>query len=56
MLNEREKFLKTMQLDGEPEVRSRIHIWYQVWEELGDSLKWLVNGVSPAVTVSIMSQ
>ena len=52
MLNEREKFLKTMQLDGEPEVRSRIHIWYQVWEELGDSLKWL-EGSSPYVSVGM---
>ena len=52
MTNEREKFFKTMQLKGEPEVRSRIHIWYQVWEELGESLRWLED-FSPSVSVGI---
>ena len=41
-----------MQLDGEPEVRSHIHIWYQVWQEFGERLKWLEN-FSPYVSVGI---
>lgn len=52
MLNEREKYLKNTMLDGEPEVRSRIHIWYQVWEEVGESLKWLED-FSPYVSVGM---
>ncbi len=52
MASEREKFLKAMQLEGEPQVRSRIHIWYQVWQKLGGSLKWLEN-FSPYVSVGI---
>ena len=52
MLNERERFLRDMRLEGEPEVRSRIHIWYQVWQELGEQLNWLEN-FSPYVSVGI---
>lgn len=52
MLSEREKFLKTMQLDGDPVVRSHIHIWYQVWEDYKDSLKW-TEGFSPYVSIGM---
>ncbi len=52
MISEREKFFKEMALDGDPIVRSHIHIWYQVWQEFGDRLKWL-EGFSPYVGVSI---
>lgn len=43
MLSERNNFLKKMKLEGEPEVRSHIHIWYQVWKEFGERLNWLEN-------------
>jgi uroporphyrinogen-III decarboxylase len=54
-LNEREKFLKEMNLDGDPSVRSHIHIWYDVWRKYGDRLDWL-EGFSEHVTVSIERQ
>ncbi|MBM3212522.1 hypothetical protein FJZ33_09890 [Candidatus Poribacteria bacterium] len=52
MATERELFLKEMSLDGSPEVRSHIHVWYQVWQELGERLKWL-ESFSPYVSVGI---
>jgi uroporphyrinogen-III decarboxylase len=50
--SERDKFLRNMSLEGEPEVHSHIHIWYQVWQEFGNRLKWLENS-SPYVSVGI---
>ncbi|MBC8456737.1 MAG: hypothetical protein H8D67_01920 [Deltaproteobacteria bacterium] len=52
MVSEREKFLRDMKLEGEPEVHSHIHIWYQVWKEFGERLNWLEN-FSPHVSVGI---
>jgi hypothetical protein len=52
---EKERFLKEMQFAGEPEVRSRISIWYQVWQEFGEQLNWLEN-FSPYVSVEIAKQ
>lgn len=52
MTSEKEKFLKDVRLEGEPEVYSHIHIWYQVWQEFGERLKWLEN-FSPYVSVGI---
>jgi uroporphyrinogen decarboxylase len=43
MLTAREKYFKETELDGEPEVRSHIHIWYQVWQKYEDQLKWIEN-------------
>lgn len=51
-MTERERFFKEMSLDGEPVVKSHIHIWYQVWQEFGDKLKTLEN-FSTNVTISI---
>ncbi len=51
-MTEREKFFKEMSLDGEPIVRSHIHIGYQFWQEFGNKLNWLEN-FSSNVTVSI---
>lgn len=51
-MTERERFFKEMSLDGEPIVKSHIHIWYQVWQEFGDKLKRLEN-FSNNVTVSM---
>jgi len=50
--NERERFFRNINLDGEPEVRSNIHIWYQVWKKFGDKLNWL-ESFSPHVSVGI---
>jgi len=55
LLSEREKFFLEMKLSGEPEVHSNIHIWYQVWQEFGERLNWLVN-FSPYVSVGIDRQ
>jgi uroporphyrinogen decarboxylase len=52
MITEREKFFKESALDGEPEVRSHIHIWYQVWQEYEDQLKWIDN-FSPYVSIGV---
>jgi len=52
MLTAREKYLKETDLDGEPEVRSHIHIWYQVWQEYEDQLKWIEN-FSPYVSIGV---
>jgi len=52
MLTEREKFFKETELDGEPEVRSHIHIWYQVWQKYEDQLKWIEN-FSPYVSIGV---
>ena len=52
MISERERFLKNMKLEGEPEVHSHIHIWYQVWQEFGDDLEWM-RDFSPYVSVGI---
>jgi len=41
-----------MRLEGEPEVRSQIHVWYQVWKEFGEQLDWLEN-FSPHVSVGL---
>jgi len=52
MITERERFLKETALDGDPEVRSHIHIWYQVWQEYQDQLKWIEN-FSPYVSIGV---
>ena len=41
-----------MALDGDPVVRSHIHIWYQVWQEFGDQFEHL-GDFSPYVTIGI---
>ncbi|MBD3181555.1 hypothetical protein GF312_04630 [Candidatus Poribacteria bacterium] len=51
-ISEIEKFKKKMTLDGEPEVYSSVHIWYQVWQEYGDQLDKL-NDFSPYVSVGM---
>ena len=52
MISEKERFFLDMKLEGEPEVRSHIHIWYQVWKEFGERLNWLEN-FSPHVSIGI---
>jgi len=52
MITERERFFKETALEGEPEVRSHIHIWYQVWHEYEDQLRWIEN-FSPYVSIGI---
>ena len=51
-MTEREKFLKEMNLDGEPAVRSNVHIWYDVWQRYGERLDWLTS-FSDHVSVGI---
>jgi len=55
MFTEKERFLKETDLDGDPIVRSHIHIWYQVWQENKEKLKWIEN-FSPYVTIGMDRQ
>lgn len=52
MADEREKYFKRMNLDGDPHVRSNVSITYPVWEQYGERLDWLA-GFSPHVGVGI---
>jgi len=52
MADEREKFFKEMNLDGDGYVRSSISITYPVWQAHGEKLNWL-EGFSPYVSVGI---
>ena len=51
-MNEREKFLKNMNLEGDARVRSQISITYPVWKQYRQRLSWL-ESFSPYVSVSI---
>jgi len=51
-VTERERFLKEMELNGDPVVKSHISIWYDVWQQYGDKLDWLEE-FSEHVQVSI---
>jgi uroporphyrinogen-III decarboxylase len=51
-MTEKERFLKEMSLDGDPVVKSHVHIWYDVWQRYGDRLNWLEK-FSPHVSVGI---
>lgn len=52
MASERERFLQSMALQGEPWVRSHVHVTYPVYQEYGDRLDAL-QSLSPHVTVGI---
>jgi hypothetical protein len=52
MANEREKFFKNMNLEGDGIVRSNISITYPVWNEYREKLDWLEN-FSPHVSVGM---
>jgi hypothetical protein len=52
MVSERERFLQSMALQGEPWVRSHVHVTYPVYQEYGDRLDAL-QSQSPYVTVGI---
>ncbi len=52
MVTAKERFLREMALEGEPEVRSHISITYPVWKEYGERLNWL-EGFSKYVSVGI---
>ena len=52
MAMERDRFLKRMQLESDPEVHSDVRIWYQVYEKFGESLKWM-ESFSPYASVRI---
>lgn len=52
MTNEREKFLKRMDLDGTAHINSHIFITYPLWEKYGKRLSWLED-FSPYVSVNI---
>ena len=52
MLTERERFFKETTLDGDPTVRSHIHIWYQVWQENEGKLDW-TEKFSPYVSIGM---
>ena len=49
---ERERFEREMALQGEPEVKSHLHITYPVWKEFGHRLDWL-EGFSDHVQVGV---
>jgi len=51
-MTEKERFLKQMELDGEPEVRSHVSITYPVFKEFGEKLDGL-RDFSPHVQVGI---
>lgn len=52
MANNREKFYRDMNLDGDPYVRSHISITYPVWDKYRERLNWL-EGFSSYVSVGI---
>ena len=52
MADEREKFLKDMNLEGDAHIKSLVAIKYPLWEKYGKRLNWL-EGLSPHVSVNI---
>ena len=52
MENEREKFFRQINLEGDKCVRSHISITHPVWQEYKEKLDWL-EGFSPYVSVGI---
>jgi len=52
MANNREKFFKDMNLEGDRHVYSNISITYPLWKKYGERLNWL-EGFSPYVSVGI---
>jgi len=52
MENNREKYFKSMNLDGNGHVRSHISITYPLWKKYGEKLNWL-EGFSKSVGVGI---
>jgi hypothetical protein len=52
MASERERFLQEMALQGDPWVKSHVHITYPVYQQFGNQLDQL-EGLSPHVSVGI---
>ncbi|MFA6109363.1 MAG: uroporphyrinogen decarboxylase family protein [Candidatus Latescibacterota bacterium] len=52
MASERERFLQEMALQGDPWVRSHVHVTYPVYQQYGDQLDKL-QSISPHVSVGI---
>ena len=52
MTSAREKQLRQLSLDGDPEIHSHVSITYPVWKEYGEKLDWLQD-FSPHVGVGI---
>jgi len=52
MAGQRERYFRTMALDGDPVVHSHVSITYPVWKQYGERLDWM-QGFSKHVSVGI---